>query len=358
MKAVVVSQLTTPEGLAVSDVADPICPPNGIIVKVKAIGLNFVDFLRIQGKHQHKPKLPFVGGMEWAGHVIESGAETRALYPIGTRLFGGVDMTGGGCWQEKVLIVDPLAMEKTYRLFRTPESLSYAQSCNVMANYNTAWAGLVLRGQLKKGELVLIHAAAGGVGLAAVHVAKYYGCTVIGTASSAEKLDVLKRNGCDYGINYAENPDWVAEVKKISKGLGRKGVWVGVDVVYDPVGFVTPSLSAAAWNCRILLIGFVARDAAKDPEMVPMNRTLIKQISIVGVRAGENSRQDPSVIPGTWKGIFDIFESTPFRPVVYPGKYVGLGSIPRGLVDLASRKTYGKVVVELEDEDKSHEARL
>ncbi|KAJ3342584.1 hypothetical protein HDU93_001972 [Gonapodya sp. JEL0774] len=351
MKAVVIHRLTTPEGLSVSNVPDPLCPHNGIVVQVKAIGLNFVDFLRIQGKHQHKPKLPFVGGMEWAGYVCEAGPEMKPHYPIGTRLFGGVDLAGNGCWQEKIVVVDPISLEKMYRLFRTPEELSYAQSCNVLANYNTAWAGLVLRGQIKKGELVLVHAAAGGVGLAAVHVAKYVGCTVIGTASTAEKLRILKENGCDYTINYSESPNWVDEVKKISKSLGRKGVWIGADVVYDPVGLVTPSLSAAAWNCRILLIGFVARDAAKDPEMVPMNRTLIKQISIIGVRAGENSRQDPSVIPGSWRGIFDIFASTPYRPVVFPGTYKGLESIPRGLVDLAGRKTYGKVVIEIPDKN-------
>lgn len=139
---------------------------------------------------------------------------------------------------------------------------------NVLANYSTAWAGLVLRGNIKKEDIVLIHAAAGGVGLSAIHVAKFHGATVIATASTQSKRDLCLKEGADYAIDYTKDK-WFEEVKKIAESKGRKGMKVGADLIYDPVALVNDSLKCCAFGARILLIGFVGRDASVDPERVP-----------------------------------------------------------------------------------------
>lgn len=135
--------------------------------------------------------------------------------------------------------------------------------------YPTSYSALVLRAQLKAGEYCLVHAAAGGVGLCAVQIAKVLGAKVIATAGSAEKLEVAKRYGADYAINYRDK-DWTEQVKKLTNGKGA-------DVVYDPVGLVEQSTKCTAWNGRILVIGF----AKGGWEQLPTNRVLLKNISIV-----------------------------------------------------------------------------
>lgn len=145
-----------------------------------------------------------------------------------------------------------------------------------MVTAPTSYAALVIRAGVKKGDHVLVHAAAGGVGLAAVQVAKAFGAVVIATAGSARKLEVAKGFGADYGVDYKEK-GWEEEVKKLTPG-GR-----GVDIVFDPVGMVNTSLKCIAWNGRILVIGF----AAGDIEKVAMNRVLLKNVSVVGLHWGD-----------------------------------------------------------------------
>ncbi|KAI9029174.1 hypothetical protein DFJ74DRAFT_657400 [Hyaloraphidium curvatum] len=337
--------------LKIESVPDPVCPPKGLLVDVKFVGLNYAEFLVVQGKHQHRPKVPFTPGGEWAGIVKELGSELQKnggrdgdgeVWRVGDRVFGGA-AHHAGCWST-VFAVDEV---QKYRIFKLPPQLTLRQSVNVMANYSTAWAGLVLRGNIKKDDIVLIHAAAGGVGLSAIHVAKYFGSTVIATASTPAKRELCLKEGADYAIDYTKDK-WWEEVNKIAKQKGRSAMKIGADLIYDPVALVNDSLRCCAFGARILLIGFVARDASVDPERVPTNRILVKQVSVIGVRAGENARQDPSVVPGQWTGIFKVFQETSSRPVIYPSVYKGLEEIPKGLVDLARRRTYGKAVVNVD----------
>ena len=204
-----------------------------------------------------------------------------------------------------------------------------------MVTAPTSYAALVTRAGVKKGDYVLVHAAAGGVGLAAVQVAKAFGAVVIATAGSARKLEVARGFGADYGVDYRKK-GWEEEVKRLTPG-GR-----GADVVFDPVGMVTPSLKCTAWNGRILVIGF----AAGEIEKVAMNRVLLKNVSVVGLHWGMYAREEPDTVEEVWNGLFDLMQMGKFKGTVYKDEeFVGLESVPRALGMLGRRETWGKVVV-------------
>jgi NADPH2:quinone reductase len=181
----------------------------------------------------------------------------------------------------------------------------------------------------------LVHAAAGGVGLVALQMAKAIGAIVIATASSTEKLDVCKKYGADYTINY-KTQNWVEEIKKIT---GKQGV----DVVFDPVGLVDMSLKVVGWNSRILVIGF----AAGTIEKVAMNKALLKSCSIVGVFWGGNVKNRPESVARIWNSILQMVARKELVPVLFEKVYNGIEQVPEALIALGNRETYGKVVIKI-----------
>ena len=193
-------------------------------------------------------------GGEFAGIVTKS---TVPQYKAGDRVFGS------GYSFAEVITVDAI------KVLPIPKNFSFEDAAGLYITWPTSYAALVLRAQLKAGEYCLVHAAAGGVGIAAVQIAKALGAKVIATAGSAEKLEVAKKFGADHVINYRDK-DWTEQVKKITNGHGA-------DVVYDPVGLVEESTKCIAWNGRILVVGF----AKGTIEKLPTNRVLLKNISIV-----------------------------------------------------------------------------
>lgn len=204
-----------------------------------------------------------------------------------------------------------------------------------MVTAPTSYAALVIRAGIKKGDHVLVHAAAGGVGLAAVQVAKAFGAVVIATAGSARKLEVAKGFGADYGVDY-NRKGWEDKVKKLTPESR------GVDIVFDPVGMVNTSLKCIAWNGRILVIGF----AAGDIEKVAMNRVLLKNISLVGLHWGLYAKEQPQTVEAVWDGLFKLMEEGKFRGTQYTErKFVGLESVGEALQMLGNRDTWGKVVI-------------
>lgn len=193
------------------------------------------------------------------------------------------------------------------------------------------------------GDWVLVHAAAGGVGLAAVQIAKAFGATVIATAGTQHKLDIAKSFGADYGIDYRQK-DWPEAVKKLTPG-GK-----GVDIVYDPVGMILPSTKCIKWNGRLLVIGF----AAGEIEKVPTNRFLLKNISLVGLHWGQYANNEPEMVDVVWDGLFKLMAEGKFRGTAYSDKeYVGLESVSGALKALGARDTWGKVVVKVPQEGQS-----
>jgi len=203
---------------------------------------------------------------------------------------------------------------------------------------------LVTRANLQKGEWVLIHAAAGGVGLAAVQVAKALGATVVATAGSKHKLDVAKRFGADYGVDYREEKWW----EKVQNLTPNKR---GVDVVFDPVGLIDKSMKCIAFSGRLVVIGFVGGTW----EQIATNRILLKNIAVVGLHLGAYNKFEPEAVEQVWEGLFELFRAGKIRGTVFDEReFVGLEAVPEALRVLGARESWGKVVVRIPQEGEAN----
>ena len=224
-----------------------------------------------------------------------------------------------------------------------PKGFSLLEAASLYSTMATSYMALVTRAKIQPGEWVLVHAAAGGVGLAAVQIAKAFGAKVIATAGSQHKLDVAKRYGADYGVNYRDDAWW----DKIRDLTPKKR---GVDIVYDPVGLIDKSMKCIAWCGRLVVIGFVAGEIEK----IATNKILLKNIAVMGLHLGAYSKFEPEEVVRVWEGLFKLFESGKVRGTNYTDKeYVGLESAPEALKALGGRETWGKVVVKIPQEGQS-----
>ena len=322
MRAIVVDRWMEPSELAVREVADPAVGPGQLGVDVHAAGCNFFDILLVQGRYQVKPPFPFVPGAEVAGVVREVGPGVTGWKP-GDRLLAAVPMGG---FAERIALPAGLAQ-------RLPEAMGFAEGAALPIVYPTSYAALVFRAGLRPGETLLVHAAAGGVGLAAVQIGKALGARVIATAGGSEKLHVAHQAGADILVDYGEE-DFVPRVKEFTDGRGA-------DVIYDSVGgdVFDRSLKCIAWNGRLLVIGFAS---GKIPS-VAANRILLKNISIVGLHWGAYARYEPGRVPETFEALFRLYAEKRIRPVIF--ETYPLERVPEALAALGSRKTWGKVVV-------------
>jgi len=325
-----------PEELKVTELPDPTPAKDQYLIGIHASATNFFDLLQIAGKYQSQPPLPWISGSEFAGVVI---AAPSALpngrtpkYKVGDKVFGASQ----GGYATKVA-----AKEETLK--PVPKGWSYFDAAGLFVTAPTSYGALVTRAGVKAGDYVLVHAAAGGVGLAAVQIAKAYGATVIATAGTKHKLEVAKSYGADHTIDYTD-PAWPELVKKLTP-KNR-----GVDIVFDPVGMIDKSTKCIRWNGRLLVIGF----AAGAIEKVAMNKVLLKNISIVGLHWGAYAINEPEKIDEVWQGIFKLIDEGKFRGTVFTDKeFVGLESVPDALKSLGSRGTWGKVVVKVPQEGQS-----
>lgn len=237
-------------------------------------------------------------------------------------------------------------------LLPIPEGWSFEDAAGLFVTAPTSYGGLVHRAKVQSGDWVLVHAAAGGVGLSAVQIAKAKGATVIATASTERKRQVAKDFGADYVIDYRDQK-WPEEVKKLCKQNRSGNGKAGVDIVYDPVGMIDQSLKCVAWNARLLVIGF----AAGNIEKVALNRVLLKNVSLVGLHWGQYANFEMETVPVVWQGIFDLIAEGKFRGTAFKDEsFIGLESVPRALKALGSRDTWGKVVVRVID-DKAQPSR-
>jgi NADPH2:quinone reductase len=269
-KAVVCRELGPPERLRLETFASAPLRAGEVRVAVHAAGINFPDILMAAGEYQLKPELPFTPGVEAAGEVIEvDGAGDVA---VGDRVI--LKMRHGAYADE--IVVAPS------QLTPLPLSFDYAEGATFFAAHGTAYHALIDRGQLQAGEVLLVHGAGGGVGLAAVELGKLLGATVIAAASSEEKLAVARAKGADHLVLYGREP-FRDVVKRITDGRGA-------DIVFDPVGgeIFENSLRCIAWGARVLVIGFTGGIG-----LARTNLLLIKGASVLGVRAGEAVRKNP-----------------------------------------------------------------
>lgn len=322
MKAVLCKQYGPPSSLVVEEVPSLVPGAGQVLVEVHAAGVNFPDSLIIQGKYQFKPDRPFSPGAEVAGTVKGLGPGVTGLR-VGDRVIAAT--TWGGYAQQ--------VLAQAERVFRMPDGMDFETAAGFLIAYGTSHHALKDRGELKPGETVLVLGAAGGVGLAAVEIAKAMGARVIAAASSEEKLNVCREHGADETINYATQ-DLRERIKSIT---GERGV----DVVYDPVGgaLSEPALRSMAWRGRFLVVGF----AAGPIPSIPLNLTLLKGCSIVGVFWGAFVRNEPQRNEEEMRELADWVREGKLRPRisgVYP-----LERCAEALQRVMDRQVIGKIVL-------------
>ncbi len=294
--------------------------PGQVKIALGGSGLNFADILVVSGLYQIKPDLPFIPGFEGAGTVTEIGPEVDSVR-VGDRVmvFAGV-----GCFAE-VVIAD------TSRTAPAPDNLTDIEAAVFMTAYGTSYHALVDRGRVSENETVVVLGAAGGVGIAAVEIAKQLGCRVAAAVSSEKKAEFVLERGADLAIRY-DQEDLRAAIRGFTDGRGA-------DVVYDPVGgAVTETcFRSLAWNGRLLVVGFAA---GKIPRL-PLNLALLKSASAVGVFWGDFVEKFPEDSRANLARLQHWCEQGLIRPHVdrvYPFE-----EAPAALNYLAARRAMGRV---------------
>ncbi|MCB1477033.1 MAG: NADPH:quinone oxidoreductase family protein [Rhodobiaceae bacterium] len=321
MKAWVVEEYSGLGGLVLKDVPEPQPGPGQYLVRISHAGVNFFDTLMTRGEYQVKPPLPFVLGIEAAGEIIAAGPGTTL--PVGTRVAGAA---ATGAYAEQALF-------EASATYETPAGMNDGQAMVLRGNYMTSYYALKFAGNLKAGETVLVLAAAGGVGSAALDIAKALGARVIAAARGQEKIELCRELGANAAYDYGD-PDWA---KKIREDYGSDAI----DVVYDPVGgdLGLAALRLVGWNGRYLVIGFTS---GTIPDL-PANRLLIKNASAIGVLYGVVARKHPEIPRQMREELLALFSAGKLSPKVSPA--IGMQDLPDALERIANRDTVGKVVV-------------
>jgi NADPH2:quinone reductase len=322
MRALVCKDFAPYDQLSVEEIPEPPVGAGFVMVDVKAAGVNFPDILLVEGKYQMKPETPFVPGMEAAG-VVSALGEGVSDVKEGDRV---IVATMLGAFAEKV-------PAHSSQLVPMPETMSFEEGAALTTIYGTSYHALKDRAALKEGETVLVLGAAGGVGIAAVQLAKAMGAKVIAAASTAEKLAFAKENGADETVNYTEE-DLKARVKELTEGKG-------VDVVYDPVGgdLAEAALRASGWESRYLVVGFASGPIPK----IPLNLALLNSRNILGVFWGAWVGRNPRANAQNIKELFDFYVAGKIKPQVSAA--YALEDFGGAFDDLLQRRVKGKVVL-------------
>ena len=321
MRALVCRAFGPPEDLRVEDVARPAPGPEEALVEVAAAGVNFADVLMAAGRYQVKPPLPFVAGSELAGTVVEAGP--GSAWRVGDRVMGAP--AAGGAFAEYACVPDA-------RLFAAPETLSFELAAGLLIGHGTA-AFALDRGGLKPGERVLVTGAGGGVGIAAVEIARRMGAFVIAAAGSPEKLAAAAAHGADAAVDY-RTEDLARQVKALTGGQGA-------DVVLDTVGgavFDAALKSTARW-ARVLVVGFAGGTIPR----IPAEYLLIKNLTAIGVGFGATLVDGRPMAQAAVDRLLALHARDPFAPEI-AGR-LGLEEAAAGLRRLADRAVTGKLIV-------------
>ena len=293
MKAMICETFGGPEVLALRDIPDPPPPgPGEIQVRIRARGVQYVDVLMLAGKYQFRPEPPFIPGGEAAGEVVAVGEGVTGFVP-GDRVMSRHTLGAfAGCGNAKAALCD-----------RIPDGMSFESAGVFRGAYATAYHALLQRGRLAQGEWVLVHGAAGGIGIAAIQVAKLFGAKVIATASTPEKRAACLEEGADHAIDYRGG--FIDPVKELTGGKG-------VDIVYDPIGdkVADESLRCLAWGGRLLILGFLGG----GPTNIRSNYLLIKGIDAVGVRIGGLNEANPALAIANMKILTGLAAEGKLKP--------------------------------------------
>ncbi|MEM9123193.1 MAG: NADPH:quinone oxidoreductase family protein [Pseudomonadota bacterium] len=310
------------ENLVCDEVPAPVPGPHQVRIRVRATGVNFADSLIIAGKYQEKPDLPFGPGAEVCGEIVELGERVEGLR-IGERIMA---LTRHDGYAEEALVSAALAQP-------VPPTMSDEAAAGFPIVYGTSHIALWHKARLQPGETLVVHGAAGGVGLTAVEIGKALGARVIATASTAEKLEIAKARGADEGINSREE-DLRVRIKALTDGRGA-------DVIYDPIGgeVFDASLRAINFEGRILTVGF----AGGTVPQIPANLLLVKTVDVLGLNWPAYQERRPDILRQSFAILMDWFADGTLTPLV--SKVFDLDAVPDAIAHVANRKATGKVVV-------------
>ena len=321
MRAIVCNALTGIDGLALADLPDPGHPgPGKVRIRIAAAGLNYADLLVTAGKYQVKHEPPFVPGFEAAG-VVEAVGPEVADFQIGDRVMA---IPEAGAFAE-------LALVSADRVYPAPKGLDEAEAAGFPIAYGTSYVALVEQAKLEAGETLLVHGAAGGVGLTAVEIGKALGARVVATAGGPDKCAVAKAHGADHVIDYKSE-----DIRERVKALVG-----GVDVVYDPVGGTTfdASLRVVNWNARILIIGF----AGGPVPQIPANILLVKNVAAMGFYFGSWRQHRPDLVAQAFKSLNAMVQARQLKPLI--SHRLQLTEFREALDLIRNRKSTGKIVL-------------
>ncbi|MBV8336791.1 MAG: NADPH:quinone oxidoreductase family protein [Alphaproteobacteria bacterium] len=322
MRAVLCEAFGGPEVLGLREVPDPPPPRAGELqVRIQARGVQYVDVLMLAGKYQFRPEPPFIPGNEGAGEVVALGPGVDSFKP-GDRIMS----------RQRLGAFAQLANCKAADCELIPAALSLEEAAVFRNVYQTAYHALLQRGRLKAGEWVLIHGAAGGIGLPAIQIAKLHEARVIATASTEEKRAVCIEEGADYAIDY--QPGFRDRVLEVTQGRG-------VDIIYDPVNGPTfeESLRCLAWGGRILILGFLGG----APALARTNYLLIKGIEAIGVRIGGLNEAHPEIAAANNRALLELAAQGKLKPRIW--RRFPLSEAAAAIQALIDRQVIGKAVL-------------
>lgn len=310
--------------MRLEDISEPEPGPGEVLVKVRAANINFPDALLCRGEYQIRPPFPFTPGVELCGEVVAGGRDTGAQ--PGARVIAQPVMPSGAFGE--LTVVGAASVRDA------PKALDDAEAAALHIGYQTGWFGLHRRAGLRQGETLLVHAAAGGVGSAAVQLGKAAGARVIGVVGGPAKAETARELGCDLVVDRRQD-DLVAAVKEATEGRGA-------DVVYDPVGgdAYAKSVKCIAFEGRVVIVGF-ASGAVPTPGL---NHALVKNYSILGLHWGLYNQRDPDAVAACHEELGRLAEQGAIRPLI--SERVALDGAAEAVQRVFDGVTTGRVVVE------------
>ena len=331
MRAVVVKELGPPESLSIEDVPAPAPGDGEVLIDLHACSINYPDLLFIEGKYQVLPDLPFSPGFDAAGVVKAVDGGVKNLKP-GDRVM--VRLPKGGGYAEQ-------ATSAEHFCYPLPDDMSFVDAAAMGMVYQTAYFGLLDRGQYQEGETVLVNGASGGVGIAAVQLAKALGATVLAAVSKPEKGEVVRAAGADHVIDLSADDLRESLRQQVFAVTDGKGA----DVILDPIGGAVfeASLRALAWRGRIVIIGY----ASGDIPSVKTNYIMIKNIAVSGLSAANYLHRTPEWMARAQQELFDLYTQGKLKPHVM--KTYPLEDYLAALTVIRNREVQGKVVLTLKN---------
>ena len=318
------------ENLVWEEAESPEPGEHEVVVSIKAAALNFPDFLIVQGLYQFKPELPFAPGNEGSG-VIKKVGKSVTRFKEGDRVYF---MAPWGAFAEEACMHE-------FGVMPIPDDISFELAASYQMAYGTSYHALVQRGEISNQDEILVLGASGGVGLAALDIAKAKGARVVAAVSTKEKAEICKEYGADELIIYGEGPKAKDESKAFSNELKSKSLKGGYDIIYDPIGdcYTEPAFRAIGWKGKYLVVGFAAGQIPK----LPINLTLLKGASLVGVFWGTFTGLESEVNQKNIAEINQLLSEGKIKPLI--SKEVPMENAVEAIKMIGNRGVIGKVVL-------------